>query len=353
MPPTSTHFSIRPIPSAGRGVLASTPLAPNTPLLLSPPPAAHVIFRQYRREVCAHCLHYDRGRTLPVRDAPIGKVFCAEPCRAAWREAQGPLGVEAWTALETFVRSRAKSVVSTLAQAAVGAKPGAQAVVATWEAAAEVGALHARARGGGVGAADSGPGIKADREYRRALHHVWTQSVDPDILGYLLSGVLTAHGDAGYWQREVEGLAMDEEAYKDTADLEAHCNAFLQLVATVPRELVGSCTVEVCQTLANASSHNSFGIRAGGDEGEEYMGYALYPEASYFNHSCSPSVRKKRVGRQWEFSTAREVGEGEELCITYLGGDEKDLTVTQRRERLRGVWGFECMCERCRREDTS
>lgn len=253
--------------------------------------------------------------------------------------------------METFVRSRSKAIVSTLSEHSVGAKPGEQAVLATWEEAEEIASMHRNARCST--ASNSGPGIKADKEYRKSLHHVWTQPVDPDIMAYLLSGIIFRHQFPEAYEREVATLAMDPEPYKDNADLEAHCNAFLQLIATVPRALVPSCTTQLCQVLSNAGSHNSFGIRAGGDDGEEYMGYSLYPEASYFNHSCAPNISKKRVGRQWEFKIAREVAAGEELCITYLGGDEKDLTVKERRDRLKGVWGFECMCQRCRQEDTS
>lgn len=256
--------------------------------------------------------------------------------------------MKAWQGLETFVKSKSKAIVSTLNQSAVGAKPGEQAVLSTWEEAEEIATLHRKARCSN--GSNSGPGIKADREYRKALHHVWTQPIDPDILAYLLSGMLFHQQFPEYWSREVASLAMDSEPYKDNADLEAHCNAFLQLVATAPRDLLPSCTGKICQVLMNATSHNSFGIRAGGEDGEEYMGYSLYPEASYFNHSCSPNISKKRVGHAWEFTMAKEIAEGEQLCITYLGGDEKDLTVVERRERLEGVWGFVCMCERCQQE---
>ncbi|KAM0722289.1 hypothetical protein Q7P37_001730 [Cladosporium fusiforme] len=351
MPPTSDIFTVQDIPGAGRGVLAQQPTPADTHVLTSPRPAAHVIFRQYRKEVCAHCFGYDRGRTLPVKDSDTGKVFCTEGCKQQWKEDEGSLGVEAWQGLETFVRSRSKAIVSTLSEHSVGAKPGEQAVLATWEEAEEIASMHRKARCSG--ASNSGPGIKADKEYRKSLHHVWTQLVDPDIMAYLLSGIIFHNQFPEQYESEVATLAMDPEPYKDNADLEAHCNAFLQLIATVPRALVPSCTTQVCQALSNAGSHNSFGIRAGGDDGEEYMGYSLYPEASYFNHSCAPNISKKRVGRQWQFQTARDVAGGEQLCITYLGGDEKDMTVKERRDRLKGVWGFECMCERCRQEDTS
>jgi hypothetical protein len=146
---------------------------------------------------------------------------------------------------------------------------------------------------------------------------------------------------------------MDEEPYRSHHDLEAHCQAFLQLYSLIPQELLGSCTSCVCRTLASAGSHNAFGIRAGSEDGEEYMGYGIYPSASYFNHSCSPNIIKRRLGRTWEFMAGRDIEKGEECCITYLGGDEEDLNVLERRARLSVVWNFECMCKRCTGEAKS
>jgi SET and MYND domain-containing protein len=145
-------------------------------------------------------------------------------------------------------------------------------------------------------------------------------------------------------------LAMDETAYKSTFDLETHVNSFLQLTALVPEDVLASVTSELCRTLINAASHNSFGIRSGSEDMEEYMGYALYPEASYFNHSCTPNIAKERVDNVWEFYASRDIGVGEECCITYFGGDEEDMAVKVRRLRAREHWGFVCMCARCMQE---
>lgn len=348
-PPTSELFSIQDIPGAGRGVLASRPLLPPLTVFTSPRPAAHVIFRQYRKEVCAQCFNYDRGRTLPVKDNEAGKVFCSEKCYEEWKQDEGEDGIEAWRALETFFKSRSRAIVSTASQVSFGSKPGEQAIAATWEEGEEIASLQRGARSGN----GSGPGIKSQTEYRKAVHHVWTQAVDPDIIGFLLSGILFRHRYPEEWQNRVMSLAMDSEPYTTTKDLEAHCNSFLQLVAIIPHSLLDSCTTEACLSLAQSASHNAFGIRAGGEDNEEYMGYSVYPEASYFNHSCSPNISKKRNGKAWEFKIARPVTEGEQLCISYLGGDEKDMTLEERRARLQQSWGFECMCERCKQEAAS
>ncbi|RMZ89564.1 hypothetical protein DV736_g3223, partial [Chaetothyriales sp. CBS 134916] len=107
-----------------------------------------------------------------------------------------------------------------------------------------------------------------------------------------------------------------------------------------------------CQELVSRASHNAFSIRPtnDGEQSGEFLGYGVWPEASFFNHSCRPSVRKARDGRLWSFWVDEEQGvveAGQELCITYLGGDEKELSVEERRKRLQDEWGFRCCCPRC------
>lgn len=174
--------------------------------------------------------------------------------------------------------------------------------------------------------------------------------IDPDVLGILLSAVLTYHCDPTSWNNTTE-LAMDTTPFKTWYDLQMHYQSFKQLLALLPDELKPSCTPEVCLKAIQAGSHNAFGIRSGSEDGEEYLGYAIYPQASYFNHSCAPNIGKKRIGRTWYFYCVEDVTPDEQLCISYLGGDEKDLSLAERRARLERVWGFVCKCQRCTREE--
>jgi hypothetical protein len=79
----------------------------------------------------------------------------------------------------------------------------------------------------------------------------------------------------------------------------------------------------------------------------ENLGSAMYPSASYFNHSCDPNVTKVRRGRIILFVTSRDVDDGDELCISYGHTERK---VEERRKLLQDWWGFNCVCSRCTRE---
>lgn len=153
-----------------------------------------------------------------------------------------------------------------------------------------------------------------------------TRKLDWDIASFFLS-------DNG---SESLSQLVSNDCVWQTADHLAHEQAWTHLNLDPLR----------CETLVEKASHNAFGIRPEGDM-SEFMGYGVWPEASFFNHSCRPNVQKKRNGRVWVFEAAGEVKEGEELCITYLGGEEDELVVGARSERLNQEWGFRCRCTRC------
>ncbi|KAK3708001.1 Histone-lysine N-methyltransferase set-6 [Vermiconidia calcicola] len=333
-PPISGLFAVQDVVDAGRGVIAISSLSQDTVVFKSEQPSAHVLFRQYRKEVCARCFSYDRGRTLPIRDNAIGKVFCTRECQSWWVEEQGRLGSEAWKQLHSFLQLKSKVITNAHGLPMLAAKPTRDEVQAAWDEAEDRAGSMRREL-------SSASQFKADKVLQRALQQSWSQAVDPDILSYLLSGILEYARHPEQWQTEVSDLAMDETPYRSIPDLKAQCDSFLQLTAITPVELLPSVTPQVCQTLINAASHNSFGIHSGSEDGDEYLGYGLYPEASYFNHSCRPNIAKRRVGSAWEFRAIRDIDIGEECCITYLGGDEKELTVVERRSRLKQFWGFE------------
>ena len=216
-------------------------------------------------------------------------------------------------------------------------KPEREQIDRAWSKAEKQAQLHLRSRGSNT-----------TTSVAKTISQPWAKHVDPNVLGYLLSGILYFHQHPALWESEILCLAADNEPYKSTEELQSHCDSLVQLIALLPLTILPSCTADVCRILASCGSHNAFGIRSGSVDGEEYMGYGVWPSASYFNHSCSdPNIVKQRNGGVWEFRAARDIEEGDQCCITYLGGDEKDLTVWERRARLYEVWDFECMCERC------
>ncbi|KAI9346832.1 hypothetical protein DFJ73DRAFT_837691 [Zopfochytrium polystomum] len=76
-------------------------------------------------------------------------------------------------------------------------------------------------------------------------------------------------------------------------------------------------------------------------------GRALFPLASYFNHSCEPTCECFQQGTTMTIKTIRSVKEGEELTISYM---DTNLPVQARRSQLSQDYYFLCRCVRCERE---
>ena len=327
------HVIMQGSMETGRGAFARGDLTEHIHLLTTSSnqsPIAHVILRQYRREVCANCFAYDRGNEWKVRLSQLGKAFCTEDCEDEWRQRHDELELKAVGIVETFTQWHSKQHGSNMS----GVDHGAS--WSNWEEARVTGdrLIDARKR------------QHPSKQQKKLLRSTQEIGVDPDITQYLLSGILASRTNDV--QSALMTLAANPDVYK-SASLVDHVNAYLVLLSILPVQLLPHVKPELCHTLISRASHNAFSVRPGdsADYGSEFLGYGVWPEASFFNHSCQPNVTKERIARQWSFRASTDIRAGQELCITYLGGEEKELSVEVRRKRLHDEWGFHCMCKRC------
>ncbi|KAF9635575.1 hypothetical protein BFW01_g6470 [Lasiodiplodia theobromae] len=332
--PVSPVFAVQETPSAGRAVFATSDIAKGTPLWVADTPSANVILREYRRELCAQCFTYNRGREWKIRDNSVGFAFCSISCQQEWTDTLGQEGVQAWKEVEKLNKgcSREREMVD-----AISSIPTEDDIKLAWNVASAMTPLILAAR-------SSIP--RPNKPARRALAFALQAPVVPDVLSMLLSGILARSRDPDAWA-SILALWPNHQPYKSADDLKEHVSSFLQLVAVLPPTLLPFATAETCHMLATRDSMNSFGIRSLDDDGAEFFGYGVWTSASYFNHSCSPNVEKKRVGLAWHFTAGRDICKGEELCITYLSGEERALNTDARRRLLMNSWGFKCVCDKC------
>ena len=89
-----------------------------------------MIYREFRKEVCAWCFRYECGRAWKIRfttsddsnttgsggstgsvsgSARGGVVFCSEECKGAWKKEYGDLGLDAYAAVDAFVQKQARN----------------------------------------------------------------------------------------------------------------------------------------------------------------------------------------------------------------------------------------------------
>ena len=105
--------------------------------------------------------------------------------------------------------------------------------------------------------------------------------------------------------------------------------------------------------IAIHDKSSSGGGRGDGEGNDpELSAWALFPALSMINHSCEPNC-------EWAFGnaggratvrvrTVATVEAGEELTVSYLPPQLLEPSrVQERREELRGGFGFVCACRRC------
>jgi SET and MYND domain-containing protein len=86
----------------------------------------------------------------------------------------------------------------------------------------------------------------------------------------------------------------------------------------------------------------------GASGGHRPVGIGVFPSASWTNHSCAPNCRQSFDSHGCiVVETARAVRKDEELTIPYV---DTRLGRSERRERLRKNFAFDCACERCAAE---
>lgn len=328
LPPlvSSPYVEIRETSYGGRGVFATRALPAGTALHVSSTPSASIVYRDFRLEACADCFAYDSGRTWKLSAGGGAARFCSEVCRAAWEARVGALGLEAWERVEGWVRAARAG----LEDDEEGIPPDEDSIDRAWAVVVED--------------TEQGTASARRKEHSAALALLRYH----DALGFLLSGIITAYADPALFAATMH-LVPTARPYASAYALKAHVASLRTLRALLPAELLPYATVRVARALVARDAKNSFAMWSmPEDDSAEMLGFGIWPHASFFNHSCAPSIAKRRVGREWQFALARDVHEGEELCISYIGESELGtMGAEERRKALKDAWGFDCVCARC------
>ena len=379
--PASSNITIKSTIDSGRAVFAEADLIEGSHLLnttKSLSPLAHVVLRPYRKEVCAWCFAYDRGRDWKIKDSSIAAAFCSSECQESWLSENDEICIKAHRDIETFIKGLAKRKN----QDAEELQPQTLCV-RQFESGdtSDLDQVWRSIEGLGNGLISSRAAEKPNKTQRAAIRDASELTPDEDILTYVLSGILAAYKSqtrgasidednimrqngartipsVNYPKRMLPSLfelVPDDQVFvanpMTPSPLPDYASSYLVLLSLLPAEILPLLSTDLVINLASRASHNAFSIRpegtSDGDQSGEFLGWGVWPEASFFNHSCRPNVRKSRIGRLWSFYADANVKEDDQLCITYLGGDERDLNVYERRKRLQDQWGFTCGCLRC------
>ncbi|GLJ44547.1 hypothetical protein SUGI_0935530 [Cryptomeria japonica] len=115
---------------------------------------------------------------------------------------------------------------------------------------------------------------------------------------------------------------------------------------------------ELTASLLSKDKQNAFGLMAPVQQGGERQvrAYAIYAQASFFNHDCLPNAcRFDYVDKPGDHNTniiirsLHDIQDGSEICLSYF---PVNWPYAERQKRLLEDYGFSCMCDRCRVEET-
>lgn len=347
----------------GRSLFAARDIPLGTRIHTSLAPFAHVIYKDYRREVCAQCLAYSasdlappevtRSRVWSIKwspEAPGASAvwFCSEDCRETWeKDETGSLQAQLDAILmKAQVASRRKGKSVDVIPPPFNPKE---------EITQEV-----------IDDAWKKIEVLATSKTQLAAFCVTLnlEDMELEIARYLASAILCLyvseqlhvvaeydkHNDSGMRAPWSHLLHLQDNELANILErpyiLTAHLRIYAFLCSALPKHLKPYLS-SVRDVLARDTG-NAFGIWDG-DRRDEMLGWGMWTSASYFNHSCAPNIRKIRRARALHFETTCPVVAGEELCISYV---DTDQLLEQRRRDLRTSWFFTCSCSRCQRESS-
>lgn len=395
----SVPLRIRTNAFSGRSYYSTSALPAQTTVLDIDTPYAYTIYKHFRTEVCSECFNYQSGRRgfLTCREygENAGLLFCDAICRHRWIEREGMELMELLTRLEVRrLKKKRKeredlrkqvsdeeieetwSKVADMERKPKQTKKWSQLFLDDFEAdiaryvlmalyhhSLEIGQRKDAHFPSDNGVFDSSPEAKDDAKFGEgswsdfaSLQSNGTIQIKlfPELLDNHIQIYQVLNGLFGLHSEPTTPNAHRTNVNGDIQRLAERMQDVRQMSSTHPdtavlsssQRLAQVITIENVRTALGVDPGNSFGIwETPVTDESECLGFAVYPIPSFFNHHCSPNVRKERAGCQLRFVTTRPVEAGEELCISY--GHVENMGWQERQKTLRDGWYFGCMCSRC------
>ncbi|KDQ23403.1 hypothetical protein PLEOSDRAFT_1068435 [Pleurotus ostreatus PC15] len=355
------EYEQKATPYGGRGLFATKGLSSGTVIFTCNEPYAWVIYKKFRKEVCAECFLYVRddvvaqkARRLAWKIRPSnssgaigeGVWFCSEKCRDEW-------GTVGCYSSEAVAIQRAIDRLHASMLGNQGKRGQAKETIdARWKT-AESSLMKNILRSQSLSESE----LETARFLSSAIIRCWREELD--TLAKTTQNAPQAPKLLSKWENLLtlqNNEAVHLRAHPDSLDTWIRVYTFLRCAVQAASSAIPSTLAsyfegsERIRDVLARDHGNVFGIWEEGeamlddDDESEMLGFAMYIDGSYFNHSCDPNVRKTRRGRAMEFRTTREIVAGEELNINYI--DTKADWKSRRKELLRG-WYFDCKCRRC------
>lgn len=341
----SDLFSVNLTSYGGRACFAKQDIPAGTNVLVTNDPIGSVVLYEFRKEVCSMCLKYEYGETCKVKlDTSKGRKkfqgaglwFCSSDCKDQYLERDDAEQlVEVFESLLEQYQIKAKNPVEHPDD--YNPQISRRFIDEFWSEVDEWEAKVSKLKKTKV--MNQIPYINED-EYTTVR-----------FAALALFNLYKGHESTPYYN-DLQSNEFDKIS-KFPILLLSQAAVFKFLRIVLPDYLQRLLSTETFRLLCGREYGNSFGIwqqtsLENANENKEFLGYSLYAEASYFNHSCEPNVKKFRIKNKMCFQTTSDVNIGEQLCIDYF--HILDEPLEERQKVLKQNWFFECGCSRCQRE---
>ncbi|EGW34895.1 uncharacterized protein SPAPADRAFT_47961 [Spathaspora passalidarum NRRL Y-27907] len=323
----SPLFSVDKTVYGGRGCFAKSIIPSGTIIHRCSSPISSSIARPFKKEVCHYCFKYDNGKTWKIkRSQQFGKqmcsiVFCTEECRDKFSQEDGE-GIYLKNLMlveKNYLQGLKKHEVEPKEPKDLDTE-----ILQEWE---KVGSWEEK--------------LKTMKPSKR-------ESILPRIdeseyleINYVIGALFSMYkyGNSGITSPEYfQDIKREEQnqfelQYFNTLQstelekvrkypylLYSYINIYKFLKLTVSEQLQPYINTDEIRCIIGRNLSNAFGIWSevsDPKEDKEFLGFGVYPSASFFNHSCAPNLVKTRIGNQLVFTTLRDISAGEELCINY------------------------------------
>lgn len=309
----SSYFELKNTSYGGRSLFATCDIEPGTRIHSSQTPFTHVIYRDYRKEVCAQCFAYSSSDQAPLtvgasrtwnikwgRAGAATAWFCSDVCKDSWeRDEISPLLMEVDALLtkgQAATRKRFKSMEEEVRVKAIlpSFEPGETTVTQeiidkAWESAQAL--------------------VASGAQLAHYCSTLQLEDMELEIARSLVGGVIRRYCDEHLLPSDLISQ-MTQNRYESWTQLlnlqtselcnirtrpymlTAYLRIYVFLSNTLPKHLRKYMST-VREVLARDTG-NAFGIWDS-DRRDEMMGWGIWVSASYFNHSAfvtAPEGRK-------------------------------------------------------------
>ncbi|WEJ95228.1 Histone-lysine N-methyltransferase set-6 [Yamadazyma tenuis] len=321
----SPFFQVSETKYGGKGCFSYESIPRGTDILVSKP-LGFTISKDFKKEVCHKCFNYDNGKTMKFRlSLPTFKnqsiCFCSEKCLSAFKSMKY---------YEVYLRSllNLDKLYTTFCTEEMAEVPVAgvsefiHTIKGKWEQVEQWDASVLKTKP--TKWQKLIPKI-TETEYLEikyvlgVLHKLYIRDTEEEEPQEKFLSELS-QTDAFVFESRLFDLLQSNEISKVLKFknlLVSYITIFKFIRLTSPPQFQKFINPLDIRLIIGNNLTNAFGIWTLNEGDKDFLGFGVYPSGSFFNHSCTPNIIKRRINNELHFLTLADIQKNDELCIDY------------------------------------